>query len=120
MDTIEAILPITGVPPEMFDALCTLREQIITCYANRQSHDDFGQLRVAEFINDLTIENKTKYIKIICRDSVWGFIIKNDDNKFKSGDILMAASWNGPRRNAARGNIFTKYSIDWMGPTYLT
>ena len=45
--------------------------------------------------------------------------MKNDDAKFKKGDILKAASFNSPARNQARGNIFEKYSVAWTGPHYL-
>ena len=61
-----------------------------------------------------------KYIKIIKENCVWGFIVNTDDDKkFKKGDILKAAGWNAPARNAARGNVFENYSIDWTGPHYL-
>jgi hypothetical protein len=44
----------------------------------------------------------------------------NADKKFKKGDILMAAGWNAPARNAARGNILDGgYDINWTGACYL-
>jgi len=68
----------------------------------------------------ITIKEGTKYIKIIKDGSVWGFIVNTDkDKKFKYGDILMAAGYNAPARNKARGNIFEKYSVAWTGPHYL-
>ena len=62
-----------------------------------------------------------KYIKIIRENSVWGFIVNTDNDKvFKKGDILKAAGWNAPARNAARGNILDDdYYINWTGPLYL-
>lgn len=61
-----------------------------------------------------------KYAKITTARSVWGFVVAvKDDKKFRYGDILMAASWNAPARNHARGNIFEDYSVKWTGPHYL-
>ena len=48
-----------------------------------------------------------KYIKIISDGGVNSFVVNTDtDPKFKLGDVLMAASWNSPARNSARGKIF--------------
>ncbi len=39
--------------------------------------------------------------------SVYCFIVKKeDDKKFKVGDILKASGWKAPARNFARGNVF--------------
>ena len=81
--------------------------------------------RVQEFADGLVIEEGRKYFKIIKtggQRSVWGFVVKGDDDKkFKKGDILKAAGWKAPARNAARGNIlegdFSK--VQWTGPEYL-
>jgi|TARA_R100000482_G_scaffold122462_1_gene70206 hypothetical protein len=74
------------------------------------NHDDKMQVKVGQ-----------KYIKIIRENSVWGFIVNTDNDKvFKKGDILKAAGWNAPARNAARGNILDDdYYINWTGPLYL-
>jgi hypothetical protein len=74
---------------------------------------------VATFDEKVEIKEGKKYIKIFTKDTLWGFIMKNDDAKFKKGDILKAASFNSPARNQARGNIFEKYSVAWTGPHYL-
>jgi hypothetical protein len=52
---------------------------------------------------------------------VWGFIQKEDDKKFRAGDILKAASWAAPARNKARGNVLDEdFSwVRWTGPEYL-
>lgn len=73
-------------------------------------HDSIMQVKVGQ-----------KYIKIIRENSVWGFIVNTDNDKvFKKGDILKAAGWNAPARNAARGNILDDdYYINWTGPLYL-
>ena len=76
--------------------------------------------QVAKFDDLVQVKEGTKYTKIIRENSVWGFIVATDnDKKFKKGDILKAAGWNSPARNAARGNIFEDYTINWTGPLYL-
>lgn len=76
---------------------------------------------IEEFNEKIRFEVGRKYIKIIQDGSVWGFIVNTDnDKKFRKGDILKAASWATPARNAARGNIIDGgYSITWTGPHYL-
>jgi hypothetical protein len=76
---------------------------------------------VEDFNDSLVVVEGSKYIKITKGGSVWGFIVKDEgDKKFKKGDILKAASWATPARNAARGNIVEgKYAISWTGPSYL-
>jgi len=80
--------------------------------------------RVEEFRDSLIVVEGRKYLKIVkklgSQEMVWGFIVKEDDKKFKEGDILKAASWSAPARNRARGNILDGgYSIRWTGPEYL-
>ena len=42
------------------------------------------------------------------------------DKKFKKGDLLKAAGFNAPARNAARGNIFDDdYHVNWTDSLYL-
>ena len=72
--------------------------------------------QVAKFDDLITIKEGNKYTKIIKDGSVWGFI---DATQVTTGDILTAAGWNAPARNAARGNIFEDYTIQWTGPLYL-
>ena len=61
-----------------------------------------------------------KYIRVITDDKIWGYLLIEDDKKFKKGDILMAANWTNPYRNHARGNIFDEYEISWTGPKYIS
>jgi hypothetical protein len=76
--------------------------------------------KVDNFDDIMEVKYGNKYIKIIKENSVWGFIVNTDtDKKFRKGDILKAAGWNAPARNAARGNIFENYSVAWTGPHYL-
>lgn len=76
---------------------------------------------IQNFDDNLEVREGKKYIKIIRDRSVWGFIVNVDnDPKFRKGDILMAAGYNAPARNKARGNILDGgYKIDWTGPAYL-
>ena len=52
---------------------------------------------------------------------VWGFVVGVDnDPKFKKGDVLKAAGYNTPARNAPRGNVLEGgFNINWTGPEYL-
>ena len=75
-----------------------------------------------EFKEELGYKIGNKYIKITNKNggSVWGFVVNTDkDKKFQYGDILMAAGYNAPARNKARGNVFKGYNINWTGPQYL-
>ena len=77
---------------------------------------------IAEFNEKITFKVNTKYIKVFTEGgSVWGFVVNTDkDKKFRKGDILKAAGYNAPARNAARGNIVDGgYVINWTGPLYL-
>ena len=61
-----------------------------------------------------------KFIKITNGNGVKAFIVKQDDGKFKMGDILKPASWRAPAKNSARGNVLEGgYAIQWTGPLYL-
>ena len=75
----------------------------------------------ADYADTYDIRYGKKYIKIVCNNSVAAFVVGVDnDKKFKKGDILKAAGWNAPARNAARGNILDGgYAIDWTGACYL-
>lgn len=82
--------------------------------------DEVQEKMVKEFENGFEVSEGVKYIKIKQkRGGVWGFVVKNDDAKFKAGDILKAAGYNSPARNKARGNVMDGFSIQWTGPKYL-
>ena len=105
-------------------AVEVLVEAIKTDYrdwTSRRNEDLTGNQgdMVAEFEGKVRFDEGRKYIKVISGSSVWGFIVKAADAKFKAGDILMAAGWNAPAKNAARGNIFNGYRVQWTGPNYL-
>lgn len=110
----------------MKSELIKLKKAIIADYVLWNSHrdydEDFKADRIAEFAEELVVEEARKYIKVFTRSggTIWGFIMKEDDNKFKKGDLLKAASWSAPARNKARGNILTDdYEVRWTGPLYL-
>ena len=73
------------------------------------------------YVEGLVAKKGKKYWKIIQDDSATSFIVAvDDDKKFKKGDILMAASWNAPARNRARGNVIDgEYGFNWTGAEYL-
>jgi len=106
--------------------LTELRQAIAEDFANwRSRNSEDRQADYDRMFNSTFIEEGRKYIKVI-RDTgnqqmVWGFVVKGDnDKKFRQGDILKAASWAAPARNAARGNILDgDYDINWTGPLYL-
>jgi len=75
---------------------------------------------IENFKKSLSATEGKKYIKIVKDGSVWGFVVNvHDDKMFRYGDILKAVSWNSPARNAARGNVFEDYEVEWTGPLYL-
>lgn len=109
-------------------------ENLVTAIADDYrawtARSEYGQMEQAEkWASELTLNVGRKYVKITSdqvdnnqttRSTVWGFVVRENDNKFKKGDILMAAGYNQPARNKPRGNIFEGYpNISWTGPGYL-
>ncbi len=71
-----------------------------------------------EFCEGLKFTDGKVYVKVMTNTSVHSFIVKQDGNKFKRGDILKAASWKAPALNFARGNVFNADSfknVSWTG-----
>jgi len=105
-----------------------LIEDIVNDYDQWQSRrseqkTEIQQRMFEDFKNEIGFKEGKKYIKITNKNggSVWGFVVNTDkDVKFRKGDILKAAGYNAPARNAARGNIIDGgYCIQWTGPLYL-
>ena len=81
-----------------------------------------------EFRDEFMIKVGQKYIKVGRKSDyngkmgqVWCFVVNTDDDaKFKRGDLLMAAGFSKPARNAPRGNVLDGgFGIRWTGPLYL-
>ena len=83
---------------------------------SQENRDYFNE----KFKNGLKAIKGKKYIKIIKEGSVHSFIVAESDPKFKLGDVLMAATYNAPARNKARGNVLEGTAkISWTGANYL-
>ena len=81
-----------------------------------------------EFRSKFMVTVGQKYIKIGRKSDyngkmgqVWAFVVNTDnDKKFKKGDVLKAAGFSAPARNAPRGNVLDGgFNINWTGPLYL-
>ena len=112
---------------DIVEALSFMETAMIEDYNHFTNKDSevARQMRL-EFATGIEVLYGNKYIKIVTgkhggQRSVWGFIVNTDkDKKFKKGDLLKAAGWAAPARNAARGNILEGgYPINWTGPLYL-
>lgn len=92
-----------------------LKEYCVADYNNFIDNVDMQK----RYEDGFTFSKGKKYIKVMNSGSAWGFIVLKDDDKFKRGDILLAASWSAPARNHARGNILEgNYSVSWTSPHY--
>ena len=98
-----------------------LIDTMVEDYAAWAKDMDWDDSTTVKFADKIRTTEGKKYIKIVCNNSVAAFVVGVDnDKKFKKGDILMAAGWNAPARNAARGNILDGgYAINWTGACYL-
>jgi aspartyl-tRNA synthetase len=108
----------------MNEAIQNLVNRMIADYEGWQTtpRTEIQARMLDEYINGIEIAEGRKYIKVLTQNSVWGFIVATDeDAKFKKGDILMAAGYNAPARNKARGNVFDleNLRVQWTGANYL-
>jgi hypothetical protein len=103
------------------ELLAIMQEQLHAKYEHAKNIEYFfeeGRNYIKLLKHDTALENPSS--------SVVGFIVKKSpkaiDNKtnekFKIGDMLMAAGYNAPATNFARGNIlegYNKASVRWTG-----
>jgi len=115
---------------DIVEALSFMETAMIEDYNSfmvpKNKYDEITAKMRLEFATGIEVLYGSKYIKIVTgkhggQRTVWGFIVNTDeDKKFKKGDLLKAAGWAAPARNAARGNILKGgYVINWTGPLYL-
>ena len=112
---------------EMTNAIHELMNTIKSYYYRFTSRNgkheltEINKRMIDDFNAGLRFEEGRKYIKVIAGSGVWGFVMKEDDKKFKAGDILKAAGWATPARNKSRGNVLAQdFSwVQWTGPAYL-
>ena len=106
---------------EMTAEMTDLLENIRSDYSFKERTDDIAVSMTKEFNDNLSYTVGSKYIKVMTKSSVWGFVVNTDnDKKFKKGDILKPAGYNAPARNKPRGNIVDGgYTVRWTGPLYL-
>ena len=80
----------------------------------------YGDTQLKEYDSKTKVFIGKKFIKVVQDRGVFAFIVKEDTDKFKKGDILKPAGYNAPAQNAARGNVLTgNYYINWTGPCYM-
>ena len=80
----------------------------------------YGDTELKEYDSKTRVDIGKKFIKVVQGNGVFAFIVKEDNDKFKKGDILKPAGFNAPAKNSARGNILSgNYYIQWTGPLYM-
>ena len=80
----------------------------------------YSKEQVDNWENSFRLETGQKFIRVVRGNGVFAFIVKEDDGRFKKGDILKPAGYRAPAKNSARGNILSgNYYIQWTGPLYM-
>lgn len=112
----------------MNEAIQNLMNRIVEDYngwTNRCAKGELSETNLQmmqEFAEKVDYKVGNKYIRVFQDNSVWGFIVNTENDKqFNYGDILMAAGYNKPARNKARGNVFDldNTRVQWTGANYL-
>ena len=67
----------------------------------------YGDTELKEYDSKTKVSFGKKFIKVVQGNTVFAFIVKEDTDKFKKGDILKPAGYNAPAQNGARGNVLT-------------
>jgi len=117
--TIRVVKKIEG---DVIDGVKVMMDAMIDDYTNFMNPDasETKKRMNKEFVDGLAYTVGKKYIKVTGGGGVKAFVVNVDnDKKFKLGDVLLAAGWNAPARNFARGNVLDGgYNIAWTGPMY--
>lgn len=98
-----------------------IQRYISAIKADYRGKGELSEIRaemVKEFDASISYEIHRKFIKVITRGSVHSFIVRDNDGKFKRGDVLKAASWRAPAKNFARGNVLSMIhlgAVRWTG-----
>ena len=86
-------------------------------YSENTHRINIGRANTSDDTPIYNIIEGQKYTKILSNEyGIWGFIVKEDDDKFKKGDILKAKDYNTPIRTSSVGNIYDEnLEVSWFG-----
>ena len=113
---------------KVFNSIDDGINNMLDAAAHDYSKSGFAHRSSDDFRKNFIVKVRKKYIKIGRKSDyndkmgqVWAFVVNTDDDKlFKRGDVLKAAGFNAPARNAPRRNVLDGgFPIQWTGPLYL-
>ena len=118
------MIKVDSTSKTIFEGIGKMIDAMVTDYGKfnygHNTNKDVADNMFNEYKDDFKTIVGQKFIKITNGGSVKAFIVKEDNGKFKMGDILKPASWRAPAKNSARGNVLEGgYAIQWTGPLYL-
>jgi hypothetical protein len=102
----------------MKQALDLYLEHLYTDYTKGRPAENCLDGMTVRYKEGLKYTETKLYFKVSSATSVHSFIVKEDGDKFKKGDILKAASWKVPAKNFLRGNVLVEGSysnVSWAG-----